>query len=86
MSEAADLVRKYGEGKCKFDELVGFVKCQECFSTLMGEITQQLGSNSDAAGRMASQFPEMFTTYGRAVGLYNDVGNGEEEGGDGGDG
>ena len=86
MSEAADLVRKYGDGQCKFDELVGFVKCQECFSTLMGEITEQLGNESDAAGRMASQFPEMFKTYARATGLYNDEGNGEEEGGDGGEG
>ena len=57
MSEAAALVRKYGEGQCKFDELVGFVKCQECFSI-----------------------------YGRATGLYNDEGGGEEEGGDGGEG
>ena len=86
MSEAADLVRKYGEGQSQFDELVGFVKCQECFLTLMGEITEQLGNESDAAGRMASQFPEMFKTYARATGLYNDEGNGEEEGGDGGEG
>ena len=86
MSEAADLVRKYGEGQSQFDELVGFVKCQECFSTLMGEITEQLGNESDAAGRIASQFPEMFKTYARATGLYNDEGNGEEEGGDGGEG
>ena len=87
MSEAAELVRKYSQEQCKFEDLVDFVKCQECFSTLISQITEQLGSDSDAAARMANQFPEMFKGYGRETGLYNDEG-GEEEAGaeDGGEG
>ena len=77
MSEVAELVRAYGENQCMFEDLVGFVKCQECFSTLMGQMTEQLGSSSEAAARMASQFPEMFQAYGRETGPYSD----EEEGG-----
>ena len=87
MSEAAELVRKYSQEQCKFEDLVDFVKCQECFSTLIIQITEQLGSDSDAAARMANQFPEMFKAYGRETGLYSDEG-GEEEAGaeDGGEG
>ena len=77
MSEAAELIRAYSKDQCMFEDLVDFVKCQECFSTLMGQITEQLGSNSEAAARMASQFPEMFKAYGREIGFYSD----EEEGG-----
>ena len=57
MSEAAELVRKYSQEQCKFEDLVDFVKCQECFSTLISQITEQLGSDSDAAARMATNFP-----------------------------
>ena len=81
MSEAAELVRQYKAEQCQFQDLVDFVKCQQCFSTLMDQITEQLGSSSDAAANMASLFPEMLNAYGRETGLYtNESGDGHEDG------
>ena len=80
MSEAAELVRMYSEEQRKFEDLVAYVKCQECFSNLMNQITEQMGSDSGAAASMANQFPEMWKAYGRETGFYNDAG-GEEEAG-----
>lgn len=72
MSSAAELVTKYSEDEAKLEDLVGFVKCQECFTSLFDEINEQLGSDAQIAVLLADQFPEMYQAYAKEAGLLDD--------------
>lgn len=72
MSSAADLVTKYSEDEVNFQDLVGFVKCQECFTTLFDQVNEQLGSDAQIAVLLANEFPEMYQTYAEEAGLLDD--------------
>ena len=64
-----ELVASFSQQTPTWEELCLEIRCESCFASVFDEMTEQMGSASQALVLLADEFPNYFKSFAKERGL-----------------